>query len=98
MINRNLPREYHPPEFSAEQRRFLAAAGWALIPADELVDRAAALVAACPPEIERATYLTGALLRAGLFAERRHAYAFATGYLRLADAGADFRLLVWDWE
>lgn len=97
-MNQHPLHDYQPPQFTEEQTRFLAAAGWSNMAADELVERAAALLAECPPEIERATYLTRALLAESLFAERRHAYAFAHGYIRLADAGADFRLLVWDWE
>lgn len=97
-MNTDPPHEYQPPRFTAEQNRFLAAAGWSSLPTDELVERAAAIVACCPAEIERATYLTRVLLAQGLFAERRRAYAFARGYVRLAGAGADFRLLVWDWE
>lgn len=97
-MNRQPLYEYQPHEFSAEEKRLLAAAGWAAIPADDLVETATAIDATHPPEIERATYLTRELLARRLFAERRRAYAFAASYVALADAGTEFRLIVWDWE
>jgi hypothetical protein len=90
--------EYRPHEFSAAQKRFLAAAGWATIEAADLLEVVSAMELHRPPEIERVTFLTRELLAGKLFAERRRAYAFARSYVELADSGTDFRLLVWDWE
>ena len=98
MLNSHTPFEYTPHPFSGEEHRFLSAVGWANMPADELVERAAALEKGRPPEIERVTFLTRELLARRLFDERRRAYAFAQSYVSLVDAGIDFRLLVWDWE
>ena len=98
MMNRPPLFEYQPHEFSAEQKRFLAAAGWATIEAADLVEVAASIEPGRPDEIERVTYLTRELLRRRLFAERRRAYAFAQSYTALVDSGADLRLVVWDWE
>lgn len=97
-MNRPPSQGYQPPEFTDAQRRFLAAAGWAVIEAADLVELAAMLDAGRPAEIERVTYLTRELLARRLFAERRRAYAFAQSYVALVDAGTDFRLIVWDWE
>ena len=97
-MNRRPLYEYQPHEFTPEQKRFLAAAGWASVEAGDLVEAAASIEARCPPEIERVTYLTRELLARGLFAERRRAFAFARDYANLVDAGTDFRLIVWDWE
>lgn len=90
--------EYKPHEFKATEKRFLAVAGWATIEASDLIEEAAGIAEQCPPEIERVTFLTRELLRRGLFAERRHAYAFGSSYVELVDADTDFRLIVWDWE
>ena len=98
MINKHRLFEYKPYEFGDAEKRFLAAAGWAAIPADDLVERAAALEGERPPEIERVTFLTRELLTQRLFAERRRAYQFARLYVTLVDAGTDFRMIVWDWE
>jgi hypothetical protein len=90
--------EYKPHEFTASQKRFLAAAGWATIEAADLLDVVAAMEAQRPPEIERVTFLTRELLAGKLFTERRRAFTFARSYVELADSDTDFRLLVWDWE
>lgn len=97
-MNQHRLHEYQPYEFTPQQKRFLAAAGWAAIEAADLVDEAAAIEAGRPPEIERVTFLARELLARRLFAERRRAYAFATSYVKLVDASTDFRLIVWDWE
>ncbi len=97
-MNRHPLYEYKAHEFTADEKRFLAAAGWASIPADDLIEAAAAIEARRLPEIERVTFLTRELLAQSLFAERRRAYAFAQSYVNLVDVGTDFRLIVWDWE
>ncbi|HZS89740.1 MAG TPA: hypothetical protein VFE42_19905 [Chloroflexota bacterium] len=97
-MNRTPLYEYKPHEFTPTQKRFLAAAGWATIEAADLLEVVSAVESQRPPEIERVTFLTRELLSRKLFAERRHAYAFARSYVELADIGTDFRLVVWDWE
>lgn len=98
MINKHRLYEYKAHEFAADERRFLATAGWAAIAADDLIELAAALERDRPPEIERVTFLTRELLMRKVFTERRRAYQFARIYFALVDAGADFRLIVWDWD
>ncbi len=98
MINKHRLYEYKPHEFGPDEKRFLAAAGWADIAADDLIEVAAAIERERPSEIERVTYLTRELLARKTFTERRRAYHFARAYAHLVDAGVDFRLLVWDWE
>ncbi len=90
--------EYKPHVFTASQRAFLMTVGWANIPADDLVERVSHMVRDRPPEIERVTYLTRALLDAHLFAERRRAYAFARSYTDMVDTRTDLKMIVWDWE
>ncbi len=98
MINKSRLYEYKAHEFSADEKRFLAAAGWAAIAADDLIELGAALERERPDEIERVTFLTRELLLRKVFSERRRAYHFAHAYVHLVDAGTDFRLIVWDWD
>src|SRR5579863_3748644 len=90
--------EYRPHEFTPAEKRFLGAAGWATVEAADLVELASVVDSERPPEADRVAHLTRVLMKHGLFAQRRRALAFARAYVELADAGADFRLLVWDWE
>jgi hypothetical protein len=98
MTNKHRLYEYKPHEFSPDEKRFLSAAGWAAIAADDLIELAAAVERERPPEIERVTFLTRELLMQKVFVERRRAYHFARAYVHLLDAGTDFRLIVWDWD
>ncbi len=98
MINKHRLYEYKAHEFADDEKRFLSAAGWAAVAADDLVELCAELARERPLEIERVTFLTRELLARKVFTERRRAYQFARAYVTLVERGADFRLIVWDWD